>query len=323
MVTKFSKHFSLPYRSYFLNSLPRRLLTSQPKYDALQIQAMEEDKCVLVDTNDNIIGSATKKQCHSREKVSKNEMLHRAFSVLLFDEQNRLLLQKRSAHKITFPNCWTNTCCSHPLYQSSHCELTEMSKLAKHRQQQQQTNNDEWISLQYKVDGTKRAAIDRMAIELGISPGQIHSSQLHFLTRVLYKAILDEHWAEFESYVCLFVFSCQIALFTLFFSLFLMIECALDYILIARKRVNFNANPNEVSDIRYFDKVELKELMRQAKVQTDVKSQASSAQQNTYLVSPWFKILYDHFLEDWWLKLDDIIAGKVPADPRVHNFVSI
>jgi isopentenyl-diphosphate delta-isomerase type 1 len=39
-------------------------------------------------------------------------LLHRAFSVFLFDSQNRLLLQQRAAEKITFPDLWTNTCCS-------------------------------------------------------------------------------------------------------------------------------------------------------------------------------------------------------------------
>ena len=40
---------------------------------------------------------------------------HRAFSVFLFDSQDRLLLQRRSGDKITFPLYWANTCCSHPL----------------------------------------------------------------------------------------------------------------------------------------------------------------------------------------------------------------
>ena len=41
-------------------------------------------------------------------------MPHRAFSIFLFNEQNELLMQKRSVDKKTFPLCWTNTCCSHP-----------------------------------------------------------------------------------------------------------------------------------------------------------------------------------------------------------------
>lgn len=42
-------------------------------------------------------------------------LLNCAFSVFLFDSQNRLLLQQRASEKITFPDMWTYTCCSHPL----------------------------------------------------------------------------------------------------------------------------------------------------------------------------------------------------------------
>lgn len=48
------------------------------------------------------------------ENINK-DMLHRAFSVFLFNSEGKLLLQQRSATKITFPLYWTNTCCSHPL----------------------------------------------------------------------------------------------------------------------------------------------------------------------------------------------------------------
>ena len=50
-------------------------------------------------------------------------MLHRAFSVFLFDDRNKLLLQQRASSKITFPSLWTNTCCSHPLYGQTPSEV--------------------------------------------------------------------------------------------------------------------------------------------------------------------------------------------------------
>ena len=43
-------------------------------------------------------------------------LLHRAFSVFLFNSKNELLLQQRASSKITFPLMWTNTCCSHMFY---------------------------------------------------------------------------------------------------------------------------------------------------------------------------------------------------------------
>jgi isopentenyl-diphosphate delta-isomerase len=46
-------------------------------------------------------------------------LLHRAFSVFLFNDQHELLLQQRSMAKITFPGYYTNTCCSHPLAHES------------------------------------------------------------------------------------------------------------------------------------------------------------------------------------------------------------
>ena len=52
---------------------------------------------------------------HLIDKKDGSLMRHRAFSVFLFNSESKLLLQKRSDEKITFPGYWANTCCSHPL----------------------------------------------------------------------------------------------------------------------------------------------------------------------------------------------------------------
>ncbi len=70
---------------------------------------MENKQLVLVDENDNVIGSETKEKCHDG-----NGILHRAFSVFIFNSKNRLLIHKRSGQKRLWPLFWTNTCCSHP-----------------------------------------------------------------------------------------------------------------------------------------------------------------------------------------------------------------
>lgn len=64
---------------------------------------------ILVDREDNAIGSMEKLEAH------RKGLLHRAFSVLLFDDEGKLLLQKRSGNKYHSSGLWTNTCCSHPL----------------------------------------------------------------------------------------------------------------------------------------------------------------------------------------------------------------
>jgi isopentenyl-diphosphate delta-isomerase len=64
---------------------------------------------------------------HLMSNIESSKLLHRAFSVFLFDDQNRLLLQQRATEKITFPDMWTNSCCSHPLNTPS--ELIEEEQL--------------------------------------------------------------------------------------------------------------------------------------------------------------------------------------------------
>lgn len=63
---------------------------------------------ILVDENDKITGTCEKMEAHEKG------WLHRAFSVFIFDEQGRLLLQQRADDKYHCGNLWANTCCSHP-----------------------------------------------------------------------------------------------------------------------------------------------------------------------------------------------------------------
>jgi len=64
---------------------------------------------VLVDEHDREIGAETKLACHAGEGL-----LHRAFSIFVFNARGELLLQRRSAQKPLWPMFWSNTCCSHP-----------------------------------------------------------------------------------------------------------------------------------------------------------------------------------------------------------------
>jgi isopentenyl-diphosphate delta-isomerase len=63
---------------------------------------------ILVDERDNEVGTMEKMEAH------RKGLLHRAFSVVLFNSQGEVLLQKRSQNKYHSAGLWTNTCCSHP-----------------------------------------------------------------------------------------------------------------------------------------------------------------------------------------------------------------
>lgn len=144
-------------------------------YDEEQIRLMDE-VCIVLDDNDIPIGSASKKVCHLMENINKG-LLHRAFSCFLFDSKNRLLLQQRASEKITFPDMWTNTCCSHPLGVPGETGAT----------------------LDAAVAGVKRAAQRKLDHELGIKAVQVPLEDFEFLTRIHYKAPSDGKWGEHES----------------------------------------------------------------------------------------------------------------------------
>ncbi|KAK5692988.1 isopentenyl-diphosphate delta-isomerase idi1 [Elasticomyces elasticus] len=150
-------------------------------YDEEQIRLMDE-VCIVLDDHDNPIGSASKKVCHLMENIDKG-LLHRAFSVFLFDSQNRLLLQQRATEKITFPDMWTNTCCSHPLGIPGETGST----------------------LDAAVAGVKRAAQRKLDHELGIKAHQVPLDKFNFLTRIHYKAPSDGKWGEHEIDYILFI----------------------------------------------------------------------------------------------------------------------
>jgi isopentenyl-diphosphate delta-isomerase len=77
--------------------------------DGDRIVSSEDESLILVDGEDVATGTLDKAACHDGEGV-----LHRAFSLFVFDPNGRLLLQQRSAGKRLWPLYWSNSCCSHP-----------------------------------------------------------------------------------------------------------------------------------------------------------------------------------------------------------------
>ncbi len=77
---------------------------------------MIEENVILVNENDEQIGVMPKLEAHEKA------LLHRAFSVFIFNDKNELMLQQRAAHKYHSPLLWTNTCCSHQRVGESNIE---------------------------------------------------------------------------------------------------------------------------------------------------------------------------------------------------------
>ena len=110
----------------------------------------EDISVVLVDEDDNVVGYGDKIEVH------RKGLLHRAFSVLMFNDQGELLLQKRADSKYHAGGLWANTCCGHP----------------------------------FPGEDVKDAAERRLLEEFGIR------SKVDFLTNIYYKKYLDKGMVE-------------------------------------------------------------------------------------------------------------------------------
>lgn len=170
---------------------------------------------------------------------------------------DRLLLQQRSSAKITFPLVWTNTCCSHPLYTNKELDHN--------------TSDDENSKSEASFAiGVRRAATRKLEDELGIIASDAPIDKYTFLSRIHYKAEMENGWGEHE----------------------------IDYILFMKTNyinskndntyggdIEININPEEVKAVRYVDRDELRQLIREAD------DNCNSGNERGVKLSPWFRLL--------------------------------
>ena len=157
---------------YGIDDVPHVEL-NQDAMNALQSSDAEQatfmaEAVICVAEDDTVIGPMSKLETHQGAGH-----YHRAFSVLLFNSKGEMLLQQRSADKVTFPNVWANACCSHPL----------------HSQEEMETEN---------AMGVKRAAVRKLEQELGIDPSTVSTDDMVFMTKMRYAARMNHEWIERE-----------------------------------------------------------------------------------------------------------------------------
>ncbi|GAB4815759.1 hypothetical protein N2152v2_002805 [Parachlorella kessleri] len=187
-----------------------------------QEELMIKDECILVDGQDRITGHANKYSSHRFSASQPQGLLHRAFSVFLFNSENKLLLQQRAACKITFPKVWTNTCCSHQLHGYEPTEVDNDADIASGA-----------------VPGAKRAAVRKLLHELGIPAEQLPLHKLKYLTRLHYCAADTGTWGPQAEWG----------------------EHEMDYILFVQADITLEPNPEEVMDTKYVTLPELRSMM--------------------------------------------------------------
>lgn len=98
----------------------------------------DSEELILVDRHDTETGHLPKGACHDGDGI-----LHRAFSVFLFNPAGELLLQQRAASKRLWPGFWSNSCCSHP-------RRGETMAVATRRRLRDELNIDASLEFVYK-----------------------------------------------------------------------------------------------------------------------------------------------------------------------------
>ncbi|MBT8083557.1 MAG: isopentenyl-diphosphate Delta-isomerase [Gammaproteobacteria bacterium] len=154
-----------------------------------RIVSSEGEELILVDSNDREIGSISKAEAHDGEGV-----LHRAFSLFLFNDDGELLLQQRAPGKRLWGGYWSNSCCSHP-------RLGESLEIATSRRLRDELNFDTrlehvyWFCYQASYDDAG-AENELCHVYLGRASDEVQTNDSEIAAlRYLSPAALD---AEFE-----------------------------------------------------------------------------------------------------------------------------
>ena len=150
----------------------------------------KEEQVILVNEKDEQIGLMPKMEAHEKA------LLHRAFSVFVFNDNNELMIQQRAAHKYHSPLLWTNTCCSHQREGESNIEAGKRRLL---EEMGFTTDLEESISFIYKApfdNGLTEHEFDHILIghyneEPNINPDEVASWKWMSLEAV--KADISQH----------------------------------------------------------------------------------------------------------------------------------
>lgn len=159
---------------------------------------MENEFVILVDVNDVAQGLMEKMQAH-REAV-----LHRAFSVFLFNSNNELLVQQRAFGKYHSPGLWTNTCCSHPRQHESVHQAADRRLL---EEMGMKAEMKEVFSFIYKADvgqGLTEHELDHVLIGYSDDLPQINAAEVNSWKYATMSAVRQDMLEHPENYTVWF-----------------------------------------------------------------------------------------------------------------------
>jgi isopentenyl-diphosphate delta-isomerase len=157
--------------------------------DQHRIVSSESEELILVDSDDREIGSISKAEAHNGDGL-----LHRAFSLFLFSDDGKLLLQQRATGKRLWGGYWSNSCCSHPRVGES-LEIATTRRLRDELNFETELEHVYWFCYQASYDSAG-AENELCHVYLGRASDEIRTNDSEIAAiRFLSPAALD---AEFD-----------------------------------------------------------------------------------------------------------------------------
>ncbi len=134
-----------------------------------RVVSFESEKLILVNGQDREIGYASKAECHNGEGI-----LHRAFSIFIFNGKGQLLLQRRGEEKRLWPLYWSNSCCSHP-------RKGETNELATQRRLEEELGFSTQLKFLFKFQyharyGEEGSERELCSVYVGRWDGSVHAN---------------------------------------------------------------------------------------------------------------------------------------------------
>jgi len=139
-----------------------------------EIVSFDDEMLITVDENDTVLDYLPKIDCHQGDGI-----LHRAFSIFIFNNSGEVIMQKRSDQKLLWPLFWSNSCCSHP-------RKGETLEIATHRRLEEElgfdTDLDYLYTFQYQANFKDVGSENELcAVYIGKSNEAVHVNENEIL----------------------------------------------------------------------------------------------------------------------------------------------
>lgn len=153
---------------------------------------------ILVNSEDQKIGLMPKLEAHIRG------ILHRAFSVLIFNKKGELLIQQRALNKYHTPGLWSNTCCSHQIDGETNIEAGKRRLFEEMGFEVELFNFDSFIYNAYFENGLIEHEFDHILVGIFEGTPLINKKEVNDYKWITFDKLQNEIYSSPQNYTVWF-----------------------------------------------------------------------------------------------------------------------